>query len=239
MTTGSFPAAMYALNAQSDDGAALSYPFVDVFPVAGAAVSTLGDFLGSETLSASDALAARLDELQFDLGEGPCWDAVATARPVFAPDLRAHPSGLWPAFSRAILDDHLGAIFAFPLVIGPLRIGAVDLYALHPTELTDEQSRQASEMAGVVSRRVLRRALLRMNHDAGSDDKTTNAFSRRVIHQATGMVLSQLDVAIDDARLVIEGHAFASNRSMMDVATDIVNGTLNCSVQSDGIEASE
>jgi hypothetical protein len=164
---------------------------------------------------------------------------MATARPVLASDLRAHPSGSWPAFSRAILDDNLGAIFAFPLVIGPLRIGAVDLYSLRPTELTAAQSRQASEMADVVSRRVLRRAIMRMTHDVGSDDKTTSAFSRRVIHQATGMVLSQLDVAIDDARLVIEGHAYASSRSMMDVATDIVNGTLNFSVQSSGIEASE
>jgi hypothetical protein len=239
MTTGSFPAAMFALKSQSDDGSALSYPFVDVLPVAGASVSTLGDFLGSETVSASDALAARIDELQFDLGEGPCWDAVATALPVLAPDLRSHPSGRWPAFSRAILDDELGAIFAFPLFVGPLRIGAVDLYALRPTELTDTQSMQASAMAEVVSRRVLRRAIMRMNQDAGSDDKTSNAFSRRVIHQATGMVLSQLDIASDDARLVIEGHAFASNRSMMDVATDIVDGTLNFSVQNDGIEASE
>ena len=238
MTTGSFPAAMEALNTPSNDGSTLSFPFLDVLPVTGAAVSTLGDFLGSETLSASDARAARLDELQFDLGEGPCWDAMATARPVLAPDLRAHPSASWPAFSRAILDDHLGAIFAFPLVIGPLRIGAIDLYALRPTELTDEQSRQAAEMAEVVSRRVLRRAIMRMNHEAG-DDKPGNAFSRRTIHQATGMVLSQLDVAIDDARLVIEGHAFASNRSMMDVATDIVNGTLNFSVRGDGIEASQ
>lgn len=239
MTSGSFPAALEALSTQSDDGAALSHPFLDVFPVTGVAVSTLGEFLGSETVSASDAQAARLDELQFDLGEGPCWDAMATARPVLAPDLRAHPSSSWPAFSRAILDEHLGAIFAFPLVIGPLRIGAVDLYSVRPTELTDVQSRQASEMAEVVSRRVLRRAIMRMNHDLGGDDKSSSAFSRRVIHQATGMVLSQLDVAIDDARLVIEGHAFASNRSMMDVASDIVDGTLNFSVQRDGIEASE
>ena len=229
---------MDALANQAGDGSRLSFPFLDVFPVTGAAVSTLGDFLGSETISASDAQAARLDELQFDLGEGPCWDALATARPVLAADLRAHPSGAWPAFSRAIHGDELGSIFAFPLVIGPLRIGAVDLYSRRPTELTDTQSRQASEMAGVVGRRVLRRAFMRLDNDPATDESTTSAFSRRVIHQATGMVLSQLDIPIDDARLVIEGHAFASNRTMMDVATDIVDGTLNFSVQGDGIEAS-
>ncbi|GAB2454831.1 GAF domain-containing protein [Conyzicola lurida] len=229
---------MDALSRQTDDSSSFSFPFVDVFPVTGAAVSTLGRLLGSETLSASDPQAARLDELQFDLGEGPCWDAMTTARPVLTPDVRTQSPRRWPAFARAIDADELGAIFAFPLVIGPLRIGAVDLYSKRPTELTPIQSRQASEMADAVSRQVLRQALMRIGSD-GSEDKAVNAFSRRVIHQATGMVLSQLDVPIDDARLVIEGHAFASNRSMMDVATDIVNGELNFSVRSTGIEASE
>jgi hypothetical protein len=229
---------MDALNGQTDSGAALSYPFVDVFPVSGAAVSTLGAFMGSETISASDATAARIDELQFDLGEGPCWDAMATARPVLATNLRAQSPTSWPAFSRAILADDLGAIFAFPLVVGPLKFGAVDLYSVRPTELTAVQSRQASEMARVVSRQVLRQAIMRIGRDAGSDDKAAGAFSRRVIHQATGMVLSQLDLPIDDARLVIEGHAYASNRTMMEVARDIVDGTLNFSNGGGGIEDS-
>jgi hypothetical protein len=228
---------MDALSRQTVDSSSFSFPFVDVLPVTGAAISTLGRLLGSETLSASDPQAARLDEVQFDLGEGPCWDAMTTARPVLTPDVRTQSPRRWPAFARAIDSDELAAIFAFPLVIGPLQIGAVDLYSKRPTELTPTQSRQASEMAGAVSRQVLRQALMRIGSD-GSDEKV-NAYSRRVIHQATGMVLSQLDVPIDDARLVIEGHAFASNRTMMDVATDIVNGELNFSVRSTGIEASE
>src|SRR3954447_12345496 len=36
----------------------LSEPFVALFPVTGTAISTLGDLLGSETVSASDAQAA-------------------------------------------------------------------------------------------------------------------------------------------------------------------------------------
>ena len=39
-----------------------SEPFVTFLPITGASVSTLGDVLGSETLSASDGHAARLDE---------------------------------------------------------------------------------------------------------------------------------------------------------------------------------
>jgi hypothetical protein len=38
---------------------------------------------------------------------------------------------------------------------------------------------------------------------------------------------------------VIQGHAFATSRSMMEVARDIIDGRLNFSRQDDGIEASE
>jgi AmiR/NasT family two-component response regulator len=87
----------------------------------------------------------------------------------------------------------------------------------------------------VVSRHVLRRAL---DEAKGDYDDDGNAHSRRLVHQATGMVLAQLRLPADDARLVIQGHAFATNRSMMDVADDIVNRRLTFSGGSEGIEAS-
>jgi hypothetical protein len=37
--------------------------------------------------------------------------------------------------------------------------------------------------------------------------------SRREIHQATGMVLAQLNIAVDDAALLLRAHAFASGRT--------------------------
>src|SRR3954463_7030993 len=44
---------------------------VDALPISGASVATVGGMIGSETVSASDGLAAHLDELQFDFTEGP------------------------------------------------------------------------------------------------------------------------------------------------------------------------
>jgi hypothetical protein len=102
-----------ALHVESASITHVAESFVHLFPVSGAAVSTLGDLLGNETLSSSSTLAKRIDELQFDLGEGPCWDALALARPVLEPDLRAAGGRVWPAFSVAVHDE-VGAIFAFP-----------------------------------------------------------------------------------------------------------------------------
>jgi hypothetical protein len=212
-------------------------PFLDVLPVTGAAVSTVGEFLGSETLSASDYQAAHLDELQFDLGEGPCWDAMASARPVLEPDIRSRPNRIWPAFSEAIREDDVGSLFAFPLRVGSLRIGAVDLYSVSPMRLSDQQAQQAGVLAKILGQLVLRNALANVGRDEDGEDRSP--FPRRVIHQATGMVMAQLNLPPEEARLVIQGHAFAVARPVIDVAHDIVNRELDFVSHDTGIEASE
>ncbi|CAN5120824.1 GAF domain-containing protein [soil metagenome] len=239
MVSKNFVSAMGRLESASPGD--LHGPFLSVFPVTGVAVSTLGDFLGSETVSASDGQAARLDELQFDLGEGPCWDAMKGGGAILEPDIKRHPRRMWPAFSEAIANDQVSALFAFPLAIGPLHIGAVDMYSAVPMELGADQEREAHAMAGLVGRRVLRQALTRIGSETGNEDEVDrgNVFSRRVIHQATGMVLAQLNISAEDAQLVIRGHAFATSRSMMDIARDIVDRRMDFSNDETGIEVSQ
>lgn len=223
MANDGYDEAVGALSAPADSVAQAADSFVRVFPVTGASISTVGDFLGNETLSASNDLAAHIDELQFDLGEGPCWDALSTGRPVIEPDLWAAPLHQWPAFSRAIPRDEVGAIFAFPILVGRLRIGAVDMYAGEPMELNRMQTRQAAALAGLVGKNVLRLAL----ESAGDDDeRLLTKHSRRTIHQATGMVLAQLDISAEEAGLIIQGYSFASGRSMKEVSDDILAGRL-------------
>jgi hypothetical protein len=208
----------------------LAGTFLRALPVTGTAVSTIGDLLGTETVAASDATAARLDEMQFDLGEGPCWDALRLRRPVLHPDLRAAKSTLWPTFRHAVLEQDVGALFAFPLLVGPLQVGAVDLYSRRPMTLDVEQTRRASELADKTARQVLQYALASMVVEPGDDDADDrNPYSRKIVHQATGMVLAQLRISADDARLVIQAHAFANNRSMMEVAQDILDRRLDLS----------
>jgi len=233
MTLDAYAEAVGSLSSQPDSVTDVAHSFTRLFPVSGASVSTLGDFLGNETLSASSAFAARLDELQFDLGEGPCWDALSTKRPVLEPDLRGLPDGRWPAFSAAVHSD-VGAIFAFPMTVGQLRIGAVDLYAESATEFEPRDAQRAAQLAGMVGRAILSIAVAGTGEDPAAAIDTR--YSRRAIHQATGMVLAQLDISAEEASLVIRGHAFATDTSMMTVADDILTGRLTFGTGADGIE---
>lgn len=200
--------------------------------VSGASISTLGEFLDAETVSASDVLAAQIDELQFDLGEGPSWEALQHRAPVLAADL-PNEHVRWPAFAPAAMEHGIASVFAFPLFIGPLRFGAIDLYSTTPVVLDEHEQEQAAAMATVLSRRVLHRALSATDDDAADD---ANPYSRRLVHQATGMVLAQLDVSPEDARLVIQGHAYATERTMMEVAQQLIDRSLHFTHTESGIE---
>lgn len=199
----------------------------DLLPVDGASVSTLGPLLSSATLSATDALALRIDELQFDLGEGPCWDAISAAAPVIMEDVPRYARDRWPAFSEAIAREAVASLMAFPISFGPLRLGAVDVYATTPVSLTAPQVRKMTDLMTVLGRRVLEHALrdsTRADNDLEPDPG--DRFSRRAIHQATGAVLAQLNVTPDDAHLLIQGHAFATHQTMAAVADDVLGRRL-------------
>lgn len=236
MASEAFDGAMQVLEREPDRPEGYCEAFLAVFPVRGAAVSTIGRILGSETVAASDAVAARLDELQFDLGEGPCWDAMRASQPVLVPAIRASGPGRWPAFTESAVKDGIVSLFAFPLSVGPLRFGAVDLYSVDPVHLSGAQAQHAGALAAVVSRHVLRRALNAIGVREGDE---VSAFSRRLVHQASGVVLAQLGLSADDARLVIQGQAFAASRPMMDVAQDIVDGRLRFVREGSRIEVAE
>jgi hypothetical protein len=145
--------------------------------VTGAVVSTLGDPLGSETLSASDERAARLDEIQIDLGEGPCWQALSTRRPVLEADLGSTSNGGWPLALQEMRGAGFGAVFAFPMIVGTIPVGAVDLYSDTPGPLSETQVRDAGLLAAILARKVLGWALLTADTVA-EEGEVQGVFSR-------------------------------------------------------------
>ncbi|OUE23119.1 GAF and ANTAR domain-containing protein [Clavibacter michiganensis] len=220
--------ALLALEEATGRDADLCSPFVVALGMTGAAVSTLGPPLGSETICASDADAARLDEIQLDLGEGPCWEALASGQPVLEPDVQGSASTSWPLARQAMHETGLGAVFAFPLVVAGVDVGAVDLYSDTPRDLSTQQIDDATSLSRVLARQVLRRALLSLTSPAEEDAGAWDGrYSRRELHQATGMVIAQMGLSAADALLVLRGHAFATNRPVRDVANDVVERRLD------------
>ena len=212
-----FEIAVAALVAGGDD---LCSPLRAAVAMPGAVVSTLGSPMGSETVCASTKLGARIDEIQIDLGEGPSWEALRTRLPVTASDLQVDGGALWPGTWAALRELDVGALFAFPLYVSTLGIGSIALYSMTARELSDADIERMSRLAAIVSSTLLRRALNRL--DAPDDGARGEPYSRREVHQATGMVAARNSIGVDDALLLLRGHAFAAGRPVRDVAADVI-----------------
>lgn len=200
---------------------ALCSPFVELLPISGASISVFDEAGHQSTICASDPMAARLEELQFSLGEGPHWTTLRTGAPTLAPDLKGTRHDEWPIFSAAIVDLQVGALFAFPLSMGAVIVGVVDLYRVTRGPLTPGAMSTALSLAGTVAGPAARSAVR-----SAEDEAPTAAISapemRRVVHQATGMLLVQLDTTATNAFFRLKAHAFATNRALEDVADDVV-----------------
>jgi hypothetical protein len=196
-------------------GIPLCRPFVEAMPGTRVALSTLGASFGDETLCASDAQAARLDELQIDLGEGPGWHSVRDKRVVLDADLHRAPSP-WPMFADAVASESSQAVLALPLSTGLVGLGAIGIWADEPTSLTVHDVASVATLVAIAATQVLRRTFVRM--EAPQDD----TYSRREVHQATGMVVAQLQIPAAEALLIIEAHAFAAGVTVRALAADIV-----------------
>lgn len=173
----------------------------------------------------TDTVSALIEQLQYDLGEGPCVDAYHQDQPVFEPDL-AHPAApRWLAFTGPVVDAGARAVFGFPLQVGAVRLGALNLYNDQVGILTDDQHTDALVMADVVAQAVL---LLQADAppDTVAGELETNANFQYVVHQASGMVAVQLDVTIGQALIRLRAHAFGNDRSLTGAARDVVDRRL-------------
>lgn len=227
---GAFDKAKKSLSLAHERKTSLCDPFLAILPVVGASVSILAGPASQSTVCASNSTAARLDEIQFDLGEGPCWDALSTRRPVLTDDVAHHASGVWPMFAEAVRTDartsSVKGLYTFPLTVGSLDIGAVDLYATSKGSLRSDEVSDASALADVAAWQVLRKILA--DHEL-EDGPAVTGYSRREVHQATGMILAQLDISASDAELLLRAHAFATGRPVREVANDVVERRLDFS----------
>lgn len=200
----------------------LCAPFVELLPVSGASISVFRDGGNPSTVCSSDAVAARLDAMQFALGEGPRWEVARTGQPAISADVTHDPHPEWPIFGAKIASLGVGALFAFPIMTGAVMMGVVDLYRRTPGILDPTATSAARSLA----RRVATPAVLEALRSAElhpSTERTRAPALRREVHQAVGMVFVQLEVTTSEALALLRAHAFATDRTLEDVARDVVD----------------
>ncbi len=199
---------------------------VDTLDVTGAGIMLMTNAGPRSVLCSSDPASGTVEELQFSLGEGPCVDVCRSGLPVLESDLGAPGFSRWPAFTPPAVLAGVRAIFGFPLQVGSIRLGALDLYNDHPGALRADQLAEAVNLAGVVTRKVLD---LQAEAEPGvlAAQLAGSDTLRAPVHQASGMLSARYDIGVDEAFLRLRAYAFSAERPINDVARDVVARRLN------------
>lgn len=163
-----------------------------------------------------DPISRRLAELQFTLGEGPAIDAGADGIAVFASDLDDASTARWPAFAAEAANLGVRAMFALPLQLGAIRVGALVLYRLTAGPLPSTALEDALAFADAAT-------LIILSEEAGTPLAEGDLVDQQmIVFQATGMISVQLAVDLAEALARLRAHAYGNDQTLSEVAAEVV-----------------
>ncbi len=203
---------------------------VGLLDVDGASISLTVDGTNRGTLGASSDLSRQLDELQFTFGEGPCLDAVHSGAPVLVADLDDTAETRWPAFTQAVLQEGVSAVFALPVSLATSPVGALDLFRLRQGRLSDEAlagGLLAAELAALPLLDLLAARVVGGGPDRRAEFDEDGwmqlaSLERVEVYQATGMIMGALDVDDAEALVRLRAHAYVAGQTAAQLSAAIV-----------------
>jgi hypothetical protein len=187
----------------------------------GAGVMLMSGDLPRGSLCSSDEVSQLIEELQYTLGEGPCVDACQRDTIVSEPDLADPETRRWFAFTPPVLQAGVRAVFGFPLRVGTVRLGALDLYRDRPGELSSDQHADALVLAAVTARWVLD-AQAGAPSGVVAEQLEAGADFHFAVHNAAGIVSVQEGISVTDALIRLRAFAYSHDRLLDDVAQDVI-----------------
>lgn len=208
------------LAATRQAAAAIAATCVRMLPVDGAAILLMTDRTRWSVEASTSAEIAVVEDLQLTTGEGPSVEAYVTGGPVLAPDLTA-ASARWPALATVI--ERNCAFFSFPMRIGAVRLGVLDLHRNTPGPLAGPAMADALRLAAAAAATLIDPPGDEADGDGGDGDA---AGPDPRIDRATGMTSVHLGVDIATAYARLRGHAFSTGRPLAEVAAAVVAGSL-------------
>ena len=166
--------------------------------MSGAGIMLMSDDVPQGSVCTSNDVSALIEDWQDTLREGPCVDAFQHGRVVFEPDLADPRTPRWLGFTPRAVEAGVRALFGFPMRVGTVRLGALNLYRDRPGPLSDDQHADALVMADVAARWVLDvqveapSGALAQELELGSDFHS-------VVQNAAGIVSVQLALGVTEA----------------------------------------
>ncbi|MFF8861647.1 GAF and ANTAR domain-containing protein [Streptomyces sp. NPDC015139] len=220
---------------------ALCQACVRLLPITGSSVSISGGKGVRITWCASDRVAARLAELQYTVGDGPCQTALEQGAPVVAADLTQGPDARrWPIFAHEAVGLGVRAVFSLPLGVSGAAVGTLDLYSDRAGGLVEQDLRTALWVRDAVTYALMSlQAATHAEAEGEAEDEVASWVAaseadHTEVYQAVGMVMVQLDVDPEQALDRLRARAFADGRTVSQLAREVLARKLRFRPEPDG-----
>lgn len=185
----------------------------------GAGLSLLDSDGRRITSAATDPLAELLDDLQYQLDEGPCLTAWREGR-----FIRSEPDAdeqRWPSWTRAARAEGMRSFMSAALLVGERSLGALKVYSTAADAYSDKDAdllRRFARQAAIFVGNVLTVQAAEQMSDTLKDTLR----NRDVIAMARGIMMARNQIGPDEAfrQLVLESHG--SRRILIQVAERVV-----------------
>ncbi len=168
--------------------------------------------------AATDDVMRLIDELQNQVGEGPCLDASTDG--VVHVDNDITVACRWPELAKVVVErTPVRAMMGVPLVDQGQRGGALNVFADSPGAFDEEAVETAAILASFATV-----ALAGTRHAVRADQLEQGLATNREIGAAVGILMATHGISQDDAFAMLSMASQRMNRKLRDIATGIVRG---------------
>jgi GAF domain-containing protein len=173
-----------------------------------ASISAVAKRREVRTRAATSELAASIDQIQYDTGEGPCLDSLYENQTVRLGDMEAETR--WPTFAARARERGVASMLAIQLYVASEDLGALNLHSTRPDAFGDE-----SEQVGLLFGAHAAVALA----GAQEQERLRTALSARdVIGQAKGILMERYKLDAHDAFRLLVSASQTTNIKLRDIA---------------------
>ena len=166
----------------------------------------------TETVAASSDIARQADELQYDLGEGPCLEAAITGEPRLSNHLETSED--WPRWGPKAAQTGVHALLGIQLSTTDEVLGALNLYAGTPGAFTRDDI-DVAEVYATHATNALTAARM-------SSGLRTALHTRHMIGVAQGILMQLYQLSMEQSFELLRRYSSHSNTKLGEVAEHVV-----------------
>ena len=171
------------------------------------------------TVVSSDAIAMRMDEVQYIRGRGPCLAAIHEGTRIEVPDMETETR--WGDYAAHAVANDIRSVISLPITLDGKTPGALNLFATTPHAFTDHDIARAEAFTAQAAT-ALTILLRHVSHTVLDDELREALTTRAVIDQALGILMVTRQIGAHEAFKILRHSSQTTNRKVNTIAAELI-----------------